>query len=233
MTIRVLETALPSRLGRSFRWLVGSSWVSNIGDGIIVAAGPLLVASETRDPFLVASAWMLEFLPMLLFGLFAGVVADRVDRRRLIVVADRCRVVVLAGLVATIATGEVNIALVLAAIFLLGVGETFADTSTATLLPMLVAKRDLGIANARIIAGIGHAQPARRAADRGAAVRAGPRAARSSPRPCVSRSASCWCCGSGCPEHVAARTGPRSIRKDILEGLRLGAGTTPPCARWC
>ena len=135
MTIRVLETALPSRLGRSFRWLVGSSWVSNLGDGIIVAAGPLLVASETRDPLLVAAAWTLEFLPMMLFGLFAGVVADRVERRRLIVLASSCRVAVLAGLVATIATGEVNIALVLAAIFVLGVGETFADTSTATLLP--------------------------------------------------------------------------------------------------
>ena len=44
--------------------------------------------------------------------------------------------------------------MVLAAIFLLGMAETFADTSTATLLPMLVAKRDLGIANARIIGGI-------------------------------------------------------------------------------
>ena len=59
---------------------------------------------------------------VLLFGLFAGVVADRVDRRRLVVVADLCRVVVLAVLVATIVTGEVNIAVVLAAMFLLGIG---------------------------------------------------------------------------------------------------------------
>ena len=109
MTTRLIETVLPARLGRSFRWLVASSWVSNIGDGIIVAAGPLLVASETRDPRLVASAWTLEFLPMMLFGLFAGVVADRVERRRLIVVANSCRVAVLAGLVATIATGQVRV----------------------------------------------------------------------------------------------------------------------------
>ena len=38
--------------------------------------------------------------------------------------------------------------------FLLGVGETFADTTTSTLLPMIVAKRDLGVANARLITGI-------------------------------------------------------------------------------
>jgi predicted MFS family arabinose efflux permease len=48
----------------------------------------------------------------------------------------------------------VNIAVVLAAMFLLGVGETFADTTTSTLLPMIVAKPDLGIANARLITGI-------------------------------------------------------------------------------
>ena len=148
-----MESVLPARLGRSFRWLAGSSWVSNIGDGVIVAAGPLLVASETRDPFLVAMAWTLQFLPWLVFGLLAGVVADRVDRRALITVADICRAVVLAVLVTTVVTDEVNIAVVLGAVFLLGIGETFADTTTATLLPMLVDKKDLGLANARLIAG--------------------------------------------------------------------------------
>ena len=144
---------MPARLGTSFRWLLASSWVSNIGDGVIIAAGPLLVASETREPFLVALAWMLQYLPWLVFGLFAGVVADRVNRKTLITVANGCRVVVLTVLVGTIVTGQVNIAVVLASMFLLGVGETFADTTTATLLPMIVARRDLGIGNARLLAG--------------------------------------------------------------------------------
>jgi len=96
---------------------------------------------------------MLQFLPWLLFGLFAGVVADRVDRRLLIAVADTCRVVVLLVLVTAVVTGAVDIVVVLAAMFLLGVGETFADTTTSTLLPMLVAKRDLGVANARLLFG--------------------------------------------------------------------------------
>ncbi len=153
MTIPLLETALPARLGRPFRWLVLSSWVANIGDGIAVAAGPLLIASQTRDPFLVALGAMLSYLPALLFGLHAGAIADRVNRRALVAVSDGCRVVVIALLVATIVTGRVNIAAVLVAIFLLGTGETFADTSSATLAPMLVARRDLGTANARIMGG--------------------------------------------------------------------------------
>ncbi len=150
----LVETVAPARLGRSFRWLLGSSWISNIGDGIILAAAPLLVASETREPLLVASAWTLQFLPTVLFSLFAGVVADRVDRRRLIVLANIARVAVLGVLVATIVTGEVDIVVVLASVFVLGIAETFADTTTATILPMLVAKRDLGLANARVIAGM-------------------------------------------------------------------------------
>ena len=141
----LVETVLPARLGAPFRWLLGSSWLSNIADGIQVAAGPLLVASETRDPLLVSLAAVLQYLPFLLFGLFAGVVADRVDRRRLVAVADLCRVVVVAVLVGTVAANEVNIALVLTAVFLLGLGETFADTTTSTLLPMIVARRHLGI----------------------------------------------------------------------------------------
>jgi MFS family permease len=150
----LVEVVVPARLGHSFRWLLASSWVSNLGDGVIIAAGPLLVASETREPFLVALAAVLQYLPWPIFGLFAGVVADRVDRRRLVAISNCCRVAVLVVLVATVVTGEVSIAVVLAAIFLLGTAETFADTTTSTLMPMLVAKRDLGIANARVMTGI-------------------------------------------------------------------------------
>lgn len=151
---RLLDTVVPPRLGTSFRWLLGSSWLSNLGDGIAIAAGPLLIASETRDPLLVSLAAVLQYLPWLLFGLLAGVVADRVDRRHLAAVANLCRAVVLSVLVGTLVTGYVDIAVVLVAIFLLGVGETFADTTTSTLMPMVVAKRDLGIANARVMFGV-------------------------------------------------------------------------------
>lgn len=151
--IGVVEAVVPRRLGTSFRWLLGSSWASNLGDGILVAAGPLLVASQTRDPLLVALAALLQRLPWVVFGLYAGVVADRLDRRRIVMVADALRVVVLAGLVADLLTGAVSIVVVLGVLFLLGVAETFADTTSQTLLPMLVDKRDLGTANARLFGG--------------------------------------------------------------------------------
>ncbi|HSV38558.1 MAG TPA: MFS transporter [Nocardioidaceae bacterium] len=150
---RLAETLAPERLGRSFRWLWASSWASQLGDGFALAAAPLLVASQTHDPFLVAMGATLGHLPWLLFGLFAGVVADRIDRRMVVAVADGCRAVVLLVLTATIVTEQVDIWMVLVAIFLLGTAETFADSAYVTLMPMVVQKPDYGIANARLQSG--------------------------------------------------------------------------------
>src|SRR3954454_2256934 len=149
----MLEAIAPSRLGAGFRWWLASSWVSNLGDGFALAAGPLLVASQSRDPRLVAASVLLQQLPWLVLGLFAGALADRLDRRLMVVVVDGMRAVVLALLVASIATDSVNIALVLVAMFLMGTAEVFSNTAASTLIPMLVPRADLGIANARLQTG--------------------------------------------------------------------------------
>jgi predicted MFS family arabinose efflux permease len=150
---RLLEAIAPSRLGRDFRWLFGSIWITNIGDGIAVAAGPLLLATQTRDPALVAMALLVQRLPFLLIGLYVGVLADRVNRRRFAIVVNALRVLVVTALALTITAGRVNVPLVLAALFILGTAEVFADITESTLLPMVVAKPDLGLANARIVSG--------------------------------------------------------------------------------
>jgi MFS family permease len=151
---RALDAVAPPRMGSGFRWLLSSSWVSNLGDGIALAAGPLLVASQTGDPLLVALAGLLQRLPWLLFGLYAGVIADRHDRRLIVVVVNIARALVLGVLALSIVTDVVGVAIVLAAMFLLGTAETFADITTGTLLPMVVDARDLGVANARINVGL-------------------------------------------------------------------------------
>ena len=151
---RLAEFIAPSRLGRSFRWLLASSWVTNLGEGITLAAGPLLVASQTHNPLAVAMAALLQRLPWLLFGLYAGVIADRLNRRAIVIATGLVRAAILLLLTASILTHHVDIAVVLAALFLFGVNETFGDTTTATLLPMLVDGPDLGIANSRALTGV-------------------------------------------------------------------------------
>lgn len=144
----------PARLGRDFRWLLASSWTTNLGDGITLAAGPLLVASQTHNPLAVAMAAFLQRLPWLLLGVYAGVVADRVSRRLIVIGTGLVRAVILLLLIASILTHAVDTAVVLAALFLFGVNETLGDTTTSTLLPMLVGKDHLGIANARSLTGV-------------------------------------------------------------------------------
>jgi predicted MFS family arabinose efflux permease len=150
---RIAELVVPSRLGMGFRWLMASSWASNLGDGIALAAGPLLVASLTRDAFLVALAATVQWLPPLLFGLVAGALTDRLDRRLIVVSVDLARAAVLTVLTLAVATEHVSIVAVLTALFVLGTAEVFADNSSQTLLPMLVARDDLATANSRLQSG--------------------------------------------------------------------------------
>lgn len=150
---RLVEALLPARLGTGFRWLLGSSWVTNLGDGIVLAAGPLLVASMTDDARLVALGATLQWLPPLLFGLLAGALSDRLDRRRLVIVMNLVRALVLAVLATAVVTDQVTIVVVLGALFLLGTSEVFADNTASTLMPMLVHRDDLAIANSRLQAG--------------------------------------------------------------------------------
>jgi predicted MFS family arabinose efflux permease len=150
---RVLDVLAPPRLGRDFRLLMASSWTSNVGDGIALAAGPLLVASKTDHEFLVALAALLQWLPPLIFGVWAGALTDRLDRRMIIITVDLLRALVLALLAAAVAFDTAPIALILVAMFLLGTAEVFADNTASTLLPMLVARDDLAIGNARLQTG--------------------------------------------------------------------------------
>jgi predicted MFS family arabinose efflux permease len=149
----LVEALVPARLGRSYRWLLASSWTAALGDGIALASGPLLVASLTRDPALVAFAALLRWAPPLVFGLTAGVLSDRVDRRRIVMAADAARAGVLVVLVTAIASGRLTVALALAALGVVAAAEVFSDNAAITLPPMLVARDDLVLANARLQTG--------------------------------------------------------------------------------
>ena len=150
---RATEAAVPARLGTSFRWLLASSWAGQLAAGISIAAGPLLVASQTDNAFLVSFAAFLRWAPSLLFSLLAGVLSDRADRRRLVVVADTVRVVVLAWLIAALLTGTGGVALTLVAFGLIATADVFSNNAARSITPSLVAPVDLGIANARLQGG--------------------------------------------------------------------------------
>jgi MFS family permease len=140
-------------LGRPFWTFWSAAALANLGDGIRLAAFPLLAASLTANPVGVAAVTAAQALPWLVTGLLAGSLADRREVRTLLAQADTARVIVLAVLVVAVATGRASLPLVVLASLLLGVGETVRDTAAQTALPGLVPRPLLERANGRLVAG--------------------------------------------------------------------------------
>ena len=138
-------------LGPAYHRLWWATALSNLGDGIRAAALPLLAAALTKDPVAVAGVAIAGQSPWLIFGLFAGGVVDRFDRRRLTVLVDVARVTLLVALVVALSLGIAGIAMVYAVAFFCGIGETLRDTATVTLLPPLVNDADLDRANGGLV----------------------------------------------------------------------------------
>ena len=100
----------------------------------------------------MAGAALVQQLPWLLFALLSGVYVDRLDRRRLIVGSTPPGPPSSPGSPLTVATDNVTIPLIYAAFFLLGTGETLADSAYQAILPSLVPDEHLERANARLMA---------------------------------------------------------------------------------
>ncbi|MGH3858385.1 MFS transporter, partial [Actinokineospora sp.] len=135
---------------RRLRWLLGSSALSNLGDGIGKVAFPLLAASITRDPILIAGLSATAFLPWLLFATVSGALVDRVDRRRAMLVANLSRAVIVGGLGLLVWADATTIWLLYVMALLLGGVETVADNAAQALVPAVVPRDQLESANGKL-----------------------------------------------------------------------------------
>jgi len=159
-----------SKLGPNYRKLFAASTISNLGDGIGQIAYPWLASAVTRNPLLVALVVVVQKLPWLLFSLPAGVITDRYERRRLMVLANSLRAVLTVAVAvavlregdglpgpdeldATLAAVDTNVGLyiiILISTLLLGTAEVLYDNTAQTLMPSLVHDSDLERANGRL-----------------------------------------------------------------------------------
>ncbi|MEU2348420.1 MFS transporter [Modestobacter sp. NPDC049651] len=138
---------MPAPLGSRFWRLLAASGSSNLADGVDRVALPLLAATLTRDPLLVAALSSLSFLPWLLFALPAGAVVDRVDRKRAMAAANAVRAAALAALAVTVLTGAASLAVLYGVAFVIGVAETVYDSAARAVLPLVVARDQLDRGN--------------------------------------------------------------------------------------
>ncbi|MFF3444573.1 MFS transporter [Streptosporangium sp. NPDC002721] len=141
---------LPVSLGRSFNGLWFGTGAANLGDGMVLFALPLLALASGASPGGVAAVTTALTLAWPVFGLHAGWIVDRVDRRSLLGGVNLVRALVLTGLTAGHLAGALSLPVILVAAALLGVAETLADTALTSTVPMLVGPAGRNRANARI-----------------------------------------------------------------------------------
>jgi MFS family permease len=147
-----LRARVGADLGAGFWRLWSAAVVSNLADGTFWVALPLLAVSLTDSPALVAGVVVASRLPWLVFALVAGALADRLDRRRTMMLVDFGRVVLLGGLAMAVIAGAATIWLIYVVAFLLGVLETLFDTAAQAILPNVVPRERLTAANGRLLA---------------------------------------------------------------------------------
>lgn len=165
------NTETTPRLGSNYWKLWVGNVVSNFGDGVAGVAYPWLASAVTRDPIAIALVGLTTRLPWLLFTLPAGVITDRVDRRRLIMWMDLIRFLLTVGVALVVLAHQSGLAtpdaiataaasvpdssgLLLAVLYIsglaLGTAEVLRDNAAQTLLPSIVDKSLLQRANGRM-----------------------------------------------------------------------------------
>ncbi len=160
-----------AQFGANYWKLWTASVVSNFGDGLAVVAYPWLASSITRNPLHLAGVTIATRLPWALLSLPAGVVADRVDRRKLMGWSDAFRfgITLLMAVAVTIGAGRfpgpadlasgaatapsgvgIYLGLLYATALLSGSAEVLRDNAAQTLMPSLVRPEQLERANGRL-----------------------------------------------------------------------------------
>jgi MFS family permease len=134
-------------LGPAYWRLWWASAVSTTGDGVLVAALPLLAVTITRNPLMISLVTAAEFLPWLLLSLPAGVLVDRHDRATLMWRAQVLQGSVIAVLAVLVLLHWTDIAVLAVAAFGLGVGEVVFSNASQSVLPQLVRAEQLPEAN--------------------------------------------------------------------------------------
>jgi MFS family permease len=139
-------------LGASYWKLWSSSGLSNLADGVFKIALPLLAVQLTQSPTAVAGLSVAATLPWLLFALTAGALADRLDRRTLMLWANLSRALLPAVLVSLILLGFGSMGALYVVALMVGVAETLYDTSAQSIMPQVVHRDQLSRANGRLYA---------------------------------------------------------------------------------
>jgi MFS family permease len=127
-----------------------ASLASNLADGLLRTAAPLLAVTLTKDPVLISLMSALVMLPWLIFAIPIGGIVDRFDRRFLLAGSNAIRFVIAALLSLSISSHIITISWLFFASFLIGVCEVVSDTTSQSLIPQILDKSNYEKGNSRL-----------------------------------------------------------------------------------
>ena len=137
-------------MGPAFNRLWAGSIISNLADGVLIAAAPLLAITLTDSTVLISIIGAMVMLPWLLFAMPIGVMVDRVDRRHILAGSNAIRSSVIGIMALGIATGHVTIYWLIFSAFIIGVCEVATDTTAQSLIPQILDKEHYEKGNSRL-----------------------------------------------------------------------------------
>ena len=137
-------------MGPAFNRLWAGSIISNLADGVLIAAAPLLAITLTDSTVLISIIGAMVMLPWLLFAMPIGVMVDRVDRRFILAGSNAIRSAVVGVVALGIATGHVTIYWLIFSAFIIGVCEVATDTTAQSLIPQILDKEHYEKGNSRL-----------------------------------------------------------------------------------
>lgn len=145
------RTRPPSRLARTFSALRHRDfrlvWIgallSTTGTWMQTVAQGWVVLNMTNSPFLLGVDGFLSTGPMLIFSLFGGVVADRVERRKIMLFSQYLQMTFAFILAALLFSGNVQVWHIFVLSFLTGSAQSFSGPAYISLLPLLVPREDV------------------------------------------------------------------------------------------
>lgn len=137
-------------MGPAFNRLWASSLVSNLADGVLMAAAPLLAITLTDSTVLISAIGAMVMLPWLLFAMPIGVMVDRVDRRFILAGSNAIRSAVIGAVALGIATDHITIYWLIFSGFIIGVCEVATDTTAQSLIPQILDEEHYEKGNSRL-----------------------------------------------------------------------------------
>ncbi|NUQ95654.1 MAG: MFS transporter [Streptomyces sp.] len=141
---------MPLRRVPDFRWFWLSRVVSGLGSAVTTVALPVLTFQETGSPLMVSLVAASATLPYVVFGLIAGTLADRTDRRRLMILSDWLNAACIASVPAASALGLLTGGQVLVVAFASAALGLFFDAGVYGFIPDIVGKGKLTEANSAV-----------------------------------------------------------------------------------